>query len=213
MRTLVAALTALLIAPASASAALKIDVVSNRADLISAGDALVAIDCRGVDPADIRVTEDGRDVTGAFAVRPDGRFEGLVTGLDVGANELVATDGADTARITIANHPNGGPVFSGPQIQPWVCTNGSPDPQCNQPATYRYEYKSSLDGQLHEYDPDQPAERRRGDHDPDRRDRPLHHPRRDGLPGPRPVPDRDALPARPSRGSRGRRSRSSTTSC
>ena len=42
MRTLVAALTALLIAPASASAALKIDVVSNRADLVSAGDALVA---------------------------------------------------------------------------------------------------------------------------------------------------------------------------
>ena len=154
MRTLVAALTALLIAPASASAALKIDVVSNRADLISAGDALVAID--GADPSNILVTEDGRDVTGAFAVRPDGRFEGLVTGLDVGANELVATDGADTARITIANHPNGGPVFSGPQIQPWVCTNGSPDPQCNQPATYRYEYKSSLDGQLHEYDPDQP---------------------------------------------------------
>jgi hypothetical protein len=54
MRTLVAALTALLIAPASASAALKIDVVSNRADLISAGDALVAIE--GADPATIRVT-------------------------------------------------------------------------------------------------------------------------------------------------------------
>ena len=154
MRTLVAALTALLIAPASASAALKIDVISNRADLISAGDALVAID--GADPAAIRVTEDGRDVTGAFAVRPDGRFEGLVTGLDVGANELVATDGADTARITIANHPNGGPVFSGPQIQPWVCTNGSQHPQCDLPATYRYEYKSSTDGQLHDYDPENP---------------------------------------------------------
>ena len=154
MRTLVAALAALLIAPASAGAALKIDVVSNRADLISAGDALVAID--GADPPAIRVTEDGRDVTSAFAVRPNGRFEGLVTGLDVGANELVATDGTDTARITIANHPNGGPVFSGPQIQPWVCTNGSPDPRCDQPATYRYEYRSSADGQLHEYDPGNP---------------------------------------------------------
>ena len=154
MRTLVAALTALLIAPASASAALNIDVVSNRADLISAGDALVAID--GADPSTIRVTEDGRDVTGAFAVRPNGRFEGLVTGLDVGPNELVATAGADTARITVANHPNGGPVFSGPQVQPWVCTNGSSDPQCNQPATYRYEYKSSTDGQLHDYDPESP---------------------------------------------------------
>jgi hypothetical protein len=154
MRTLVAALATLLVAPATASAALDIDVISNRADLISAGDALVAID--GADPSAVRVTEDGRDVTSAFAVRPDGRFEGLVTGLDVGANELVATDGADTARITIANHPNGGPVFSGPQIQPWVCTNGSSHPQCDLPATYRYEYRSSTDGQLHEYDPAHP---------------------------------------------------------
>jgi hypothetical protein len=156
MRTLVAALTALLIAPASASAALDIDVVSNRADLISAGDALVAID--GADPSTITVTEDGRDVTNAFAVRANGRFEGLVTGLDVGANELVATAGEETARVTIANHPNGGPVFSGPQIQPWVCTNGSSDPQCEQPASYRYEYRSSTDGQLHEYDPDNPPD-------------------------------------------------------
>jgi hypothetical protein len=153
---LVAALGALLAAPTAAHAApaLKIDVISNRADLISAGDALVAID--GADPSTVRVTEDGRDVTGAFAVRPNGRFEGLLTGLDVGANELVATDGAETAAVTVANHPNGGPVFSGPQIQPWVCTNGSTDPQCEQPATYRYMYRSSLDGQMHDYDPDAP---------------------------------------------------------
>jgi len=25
--------------------------------------------------------------------------------------------------VTIVNHPNGGPVFSGPQVQPWVCAN------------------------------------------------------------------------------------------
>jgi hypothetical protein len=158
--SLVAALTMLLAAPAAASAApaLKIDVISNRADLISAGDALVAIDVPdGVDPATVRVTDDGRDVSSAFARRENGRFEGLVDGLDLGANELMATAaGADGASITITNHPNGGPVFSGPQIQPWVCTNGSQDPQCNQPATYRYEYKSSLDGQLHDYDPGNP---------------------------------------------------------
>jgi len=157
---LVAAVTMSLAAPAAASAApaLKIDVLSNRADLISAGDALVAIDVpASVDAATVQVTEDGRDVTGAFAQRPNGRFEGLVTGLDVGANELRATAaGADPASITIDNHPNGGPVLSGPQIQPWVCTNGSPDPQCEAPVTYRYQYKSSLDGQMHDYDPDNP---------------------------------------------------------
>jgi hypothetical protein len=159
-RGLAAAVMIVLAAPAAASAApaLNIDVISNRADLISAGDALVAIDVPdGVDPATITVTEDGRDVTQAFAQRENGRFEGLVTGLDVGANELHATaDGADPATVAIANHPNGGPVLSGPQVQPWACTNGSQDPQCDAPATYRYEYKSSLDRQLHDYDPDNP---------------------------------------------------------
>jgi hypothetical protein len=158
--SLVAALAALLTAPAVASAApaLKIDVISNRADLISAGDALVAIDMpAGVDAPTIQVTENGRDVTSAFATRPNGRFEGLVTGLDAGPHELRATaTGAETASLALVDHPNGGPVFSGPQIQPWVCTNGSPDPQCNAPATYRYEYKSSLDGQMHAYDPGNP---------------------------------------------------------
>jgi hypothetical protein len=159
-RSLAAAVIVLLGAPAAASAApaLNIDVISNRADLISAGDALVAIDVPdGVQPQSVVVMEDGRDVTQAFAQRANGRFEGLVTGLDVGTNRLrVTAEGADAAELTIQNHPNGGPVLSGPQIQPWVCTNGSSDPQCDQPATYRYEYKSSLDGQLHDYDPDNP---------------------------------------------------------
>ena len=54
------------------------------------------------------------------------------------------------------NHPIGGPVIAGPQVQPWVCQNGSADPQCNAPTTYTYEYKSSLTGQLETYDPASP---------------------------------------------------------
>ena len=102
---------------------LEIDVLSNRAEVISAGDALVAVDVpSGVSPAKVRVFDDGREVTSAFAVRPNGRFEGLVTGLALGPNVLSArAPGAKEARITITNHPNGGPVFSGPQVQPWVC--------------------------------------------------------------------------------------------
>src|SRR5213596_3197339 len=56
-----------------------IKVLSNRADLISGGDALVEIVLpAGVDPASVRVDVDGRDVTAAFAVmspmyRPLGR--------------------------------------------------------------------------------------------------------------------------------------------
>ena len=58
-----------------AMAALRVQTVSNRADLVSGGEALVAV------TEDAAVTVDGRDVTSAFARRPGGAFAGLVTGL------------------------------------------------------------------------------------------------------------------------------------
>ena len=64
----------------NAATTLGIDVLSNRADVISAGDALVGSGSRRRDPAKVRVFDDGRDVTSAFALRPNGRFEGLVDG-------------------------------------------------------------------------------------------------------------------------------------
>src|ERR1700756_692782 len=91
-----------------------ISVLSGRADLVSGGSSLVAID--GPDASKSTVTVDGRDVTPAFAVRRDGRFEGLVSGLKLGPNELRATlPNGHGASIALVNHPNGGPVFSGPQ--------------------------------------------------------------------------------------------------
>src|SRR4051812_15815073 len=95
-----------------------IQVLSNRADLISAGDALVAIGLpAGADSA--RVTLGGRDVTNAFARRPNGRYEGLVTGLALGDNVVIARlQSGASAKLTIVDHPNGGPVFSGPQVRP-----------------------------------------------------------------------------------------------
>ena len=126
-------------APASAASSLGIDVLSNRADVISAGDALVAVRIpAGVNLAKVRVFDDGRDVTSAFAMRPNGRFEGLVDGLSLGPNVLTArAPGAKDARVVVTNHPNGGPVFSGPQVQPWVCQATATDAQCNQPAELR----------------------------------------------------------------------------
>ena len=137
---------------------LSIRVLSNRADLVSGGDALVAIDLpEGVSPNDVVVTVGAVDVTDQFAVRENGRFEGLVTGLALGPNVLRATlPDASGAEITVTNHPNGGPVFSGPQIQPWICRAGAVDSQCNQPATYQYRYKSSSGGSWTAYDPENP---------------------------------------------------------
>ncbi|MGH2986106.1 MAG: DUF6351 family protein [Solirubrobacterales bacterium] len=137
---------------------LAIEVLSNRADLISAGDALVGVRTpAGVTASEVRVFDDGREVTGAFTVLGQRRLEGRVAGLDRGRNRLSArAPGATADRIAVINHPNGGPVFSGPQIQPWVCQEGATDAQCNQPVTYEYQYKSSITGALSEYDPDNP---------------------------------------------------------
>jgi hypothetical protein len=158
-RLIVAVMAVLaLTAPAAQAAdAPEIAVLSNRADLISAGDALVAIEIGSTDPASVHVTVGDRDVTDAFALRPNGRYEGLVEGLAVGENELTATvPDAPAGHITIVNHPNGGPVFSGPQVQPWVCQQSARDEQCNQPETYEYEYRSSVTGRFAAYDPENP---------------------------------------------------------
>jgi hypothetical protein len=110
----------------------------------------------GTDTSAIAVTDDGRDVSSAFTTTADGRFIGLVEGLDDGPNVLQATlpDGSGT-RITVANHPNGGPVFSGPQVQPWQCQETAVDEQCNQPVAYEFQYKNT-NGEFGSYDPESP---------------------------------------------------------
>jgi hypothetical protein len=123
----------------------RIVVLSTRADLVSGGEALVQVLLPpGATASSARLNVDGRDVTGEFAMRANGKFEGLVTGLANGANVLTAQlpDGFG-AHLRIVNHPIGGPVFSGPQIQPWLCQTGATDAQCDQPPAYSYSYLPS----------------------------------------------------------------------
>ncbi len=150
-----------IVVPASAAPVgrqLDIEVLSNRADLISGGEALVAV---GLPPfirsQTVRVTLNGRDITSQFARRPNGRYAALVTGLRNGRNQLVArASGARGATITITNHPIGGPVFAGPQIQPWVCQDTAVDAQCNEPTTYEYVYRDVVRNGFEPYDPEAP---------------------------------------------------------
>jgi hypothetical protein len=129
-------------APAGAATAtdVSIDVLSNRADLLSGGDALVAISVPGGRKAtDLEVTLGSRNVTSQFANRPDGRYEAVLTGIPNGPSTLKAvfSDGSG-ASIRMTGHPQGGPVISGPQLQPWICQQGARDAECNQPASYTY---------------------------------------------------------------------------
>lgn len=148
-------------------------VLSNRADLISGADALVQI----IRPSDaagekLTVTLGARNVSGAF----NSGGVGLVTGLELGRNTLTAVlDDGRGAYIVLTNHPIGGPVFSGPQVQPWVCntqnppanSGGSPtvvpvglgpatDKKCDTKPAISYVYKDAVTGQFNAYDPANP---------------------------------------------------------
>ena len=102
----------------------QIKVLSNRADMISGGDALVEIVlAEGVKPDGLHVTLGGKDVTSSFAPRgKDNRIIGLVTGMAEGTNILAADLGSGHGSyLEINNHKIGGPVFAGPQIKPFIC--------------------------------------------------------------------------------------------
>lgn len=122
----------------AAAAGVRIDVLSSRADLVSGGDALVRITVpRRGDARRLRVHLGRRDVTRRFARRANGRIEGLLRGIPNGRSTLTArVPGRGGARLALTGHPNGGPLVSGPQLQPWTCQRGAVDRQCNQPARY-----------------------------------------------------------------------------
>ena len=143
-------------------------VLSNRADLISGGDALVQINLPpSVDPArGVKVALNGTLINNTFAVRPNGRYQGLVMGLNNGDNLLTVRTAQGGAKITITNHPIGGSVFSGAQVQPWICATPTPvaesgntpasnasglttvafDAQCNIATEYKLFYRTTTPG-------------------------------------------------------------------
>ncbi|EKF74213.1 hypothetical protein A11A3_09445 [Alcanivorax hongdengensis A-11-3] len=140
----------------------EIRMLSNRADLISDGDALVEVLAQ--DPAQLqgaRAQVGETDVTAMLTATDSGTLKGLISGLALGENTLTVTL-ADQSVLTrtIINHPNGGPVFSGPQIQPWHCTNEQAvDAQCNQPAHYSFKYvpADKLQSLISNFDPQNPG--------------------------------------------------------
>jgi hypothetical protein len=136
----------------------RIEVLSNRADLVSGGDAYVRVTLpRRVDPSRLRLTAGGRNVTRVLRRIGPRRMEGVVRGMRVGRVALVARiRGArrggrgiaftgrvrrgSAARLFVTNHPIGGPVFAGPQIEPWRCQETARDAKCNEPPRFRFLY-------------------------------------------------------------------------
>lgn len=143
-----------------------VKTLSNRADLISGGSALVEVSVpASVSIATLKVDVNGTNATPAFATK-NGRTIGLVTGLKNGANTLTATSTDNSfggAQLVITNHPIGGPVLLATQSGPWVCATPIPvaangntpasnasglstaatDAQCNIATEYKLWYRTT----------------------------------------------------------------------
>jgi len=111
----------------------EIRTLSNRADLISDGDALVEVTApKNVPLKKVTFTLNGNDVAPAFVLDEASRtFRGVLTGLKNGDNDFVVGSngqgqGRPGAALTITNHPRGGPILLGSQTQPWICATPAP---------------------------------------------------------------------------------------
>ncbi len=166
-----AALAALLVTGAQAAAApsapkpsgLEVSTVSSAPDLVTAGDALVEVSVpRTVPHQRVRVDLDGRDVTDVFQWDAQRRvLVGVVEGMEMGDNVITARPpGAGRAgdSLTVVNHPDEGPLFSGPHEEPFICetdrftlpvvggTLGDPlDEDCSVQDRVDYFYRTTAD--------------------------------------------------------------------
>ena len=140
------------------AAAPELESVSTRASYVSGGDVLVR--ARMHDPGaarHLRIEVDGIDVRSDFETMPDGALLGLVSGLSNGSHTIVArangqgegTPPGRSARLEVVNHPITGPLFSGPQQQPFFCETvqgglGAPtDAACSAPTQVTYRYRTT----------------------------------------------------------------------
>jgi len=119
--------------------------LSSRPDMVSGGDALVEI--RPSQRVEVKLN--GRDVSQAF--REDARrgsLVGLVEGLRIGGNTLVAKAAGHTATLDLINHPLTGPIVSGEHLKPFVCNTEESglgpalDADCSAAAKIEYFYKT-----------------------------------------------------------------------
>jgi hypothetical protein len=135
-----------------------VKVLSSQAQYVSGGSALVdiAIPTPGRDPNPVlKVTLNGADVAAAFKPDPSNpdHLVGVVTGLAVGNNTLVASYSGDPATTQLTNYPSTGPILSGPHIKPYSCQTQSfvlpaggtlgaaTDANCSAPTVVQYMYK------------------------------------------------------------------------
>jgi hypothetical protein len=140
----------------SAAPAFQITTLSARPNMVSGGDVLLQVEVpQGIAASGVVIKLNGENVTTAF--HADGQsLVGLVKGLKPGENRVDVSGGkSPAAHLALTNHAITGPIFSGPQEQPFICTTdkfklpdgntlGAPlDASCSAKTIVNYVYKST----------------------------------------------------------------------
>jgi hypothetical protein len=109
--------------PASSAMTVKLSVLSSARQWVSGGDARIHVRAAPGLRDKLEFLLNGRPHAVAMKEVADG-LEGVVTGLAVGTNQLEVKHRNGNVRdaLTLTNHPITGPMFSGPQQTPFVCT-------------------------------------------------------------------------------------------
>lgn len=102
---------------------LRLSVLSSPPQWVSGGDARIHVRAAPGLRDKLELRLNGRPVSVALQPVADG-LEGVITGLALGENRLEVRHAKANVRdrLTLVNHPVSGPMFSGPQQQPFVCT-------------------------------------------------------------------------------------------
>ncbi|MBS0305872.1 MAG: hypothetical protein JSR43_10925 [Proteobacteria bacterium] len=103
--------------------AVQLEVLSSPAHQVSGGDARILVRAAPGLRGKLELWLNGRPVTAPLAAVADG-LEGVVSGLVDGRNVLQVRQRSVGVRDTLllTNHPVTGPIFTGPQQTPFVCT-------------------------------------------------------------------------------------------
>lgn len=131
---------------AQATARLEIKALSSRPEYVSDGDALIEVKA----PAPVTLTLNGKDLSAQLKLDPATKtYRGLISGLPVGENLLLAKSGKAQASLKITNYPLTGPILSGPHLTPYECRTvesglGQPlDANCSAKQKVEYFYRAS----------------------------------------------------------------------
>jgi len=145
--------------PTTPTSSPTLSIKSSLPHMVSGGSALL----EAALPADIKpgetltVTLNGTDVSSAFKSSSSNTLLGLISGLVIGDNTVSAKVGSSAAtNLTLTNYPISGPITSGPQMSPFICSTGTlklpdgttlvatpNDPNCSAQTNVQYQYRTT----------------------------------------------------------------------